>query len=77
MDVEGIRVWALTWGEVISAAQHRMRFVQQGLNYHPSADPALEYLRRTHEHYLPPEISAPPVAGGQGTTDPVVDSGEA
>jgi hypothetical protein len=55
MDVEGMRVWAVTWGEVISAAQHRMKFVQQGLNYHPSADPALEYLRRTHEHYLPPE----------------------
>jgi hypothetical protein len=58
MDTEdGIKVWALTWGEVINAAQHRMKFVQQHLDYHPSAEPALEYLRRTHEKYLPPEVS--------------------
>jgi Histidine kinase-, DNA gyrase B-, and HSP90-like ATPase len=56
MDTDdGIRVWALTWGEIISAAQHRLKFVQERLDYQPSAHYALEYLRLTHEKYLPPE----------------------
>jgi hypothetical protein len=54
---DGIRVWARTWGEVINAAQHRLKFVQERLNYQPSAQQALDYLRKTHEKYLPPEVA--------------------
>jgi len=68
MDTEdSIKVWALTWGEVINSAQHRMKFVQQHLDYHPTAEPALDYLRRTHEKYLPPEVlAAADSNGGEG-----------
>ena len=48
MDAKGIRVWVLTWGEVLDAAQHRLEFVQSHLRYQPSAQQALEYLRQTH-----------------------------
>jgi hypothetical protein len=55
MNVDGIRVWAMTWGEVIDAALHRLKFVRQHLDYQPSADEAMRYLRETHDKYLPPE----------------------
>jgi hypothetical protein len=54
MNTRGIRVWALTWGEVIDAAQHRLKFVRQHLDYQPSTADGLDYLRRTHAKYLPP-----------------------
>jgi hypothetical protein len=59
MDAKGIRVWVLTWGEVIDAAQHRLKFVQRHLQYQPNAQQALEYLRQTHNKYLPKVITDP------------------
>jgi hypothetical protein len=56
-----LRVWVKTWGELIEAADHRMKFVQQALDYAPSTDDALRYLRETHEKYLPDNL-APAVA---------------
>ena len=53
MNAKGIRVWVFTWGEIIDAALHRLKFVKQHLDYQPSAAKALEYLRKTHEKYLP------------------------
>jgi DNA-binding transcriptional MerR regulator len=55
-DAKGVRVWVLTWGEVLNAAKHRLKFMQKSLDYQPSAQQALDYLRKTHEKYLPPEI---------------------
>lgn len=54
MNVNGIRVWAWTWGEVIDAALHRLKFVRQHLDYQPSAADAIARLRATHAKYLPP-----------------------
>jgi hypothetical protein len=54
MNAKGIRVWALTWGEVIDDALHRLKFVQSHLGYQPSAEQAIAYLRATHAKYLPP-----------------------
>jgi hypothetical protein len=71
MDTDdGIRVWAQTWGEVIDAAQHRMKFVQERLDYQPSAQDALDYLRRTHEKYLPPEVAAAAARAGKAEGQP-------
>jgi hypothetical protein len=48
-----IRVWAKTWAQIIEAATHRLKFVQQSLQYAPDQDHALEHLRRMHAKYLP------------------------
>lgn len=49
----GIRVWVKTWGQLIAACEHRLKFVQESLEYVPNRDLALDYLRRTHSKYLP------------------------
>jgi hypothetical protein len=54
----GIRVWVRTWAEVIEAAKHRLKFVKDHLGYQPDEKRALEYLRKTHAKYLPPELAA-------------------
>ena len=53
MNADGIRVWALTWGEILDNALHRLKFVRQHLDYQPSAAAAIRYLRETHAKYLP------------------------
>lgn len=60
MNVKGIRVWALTWADIIEAADHRLKFVKQHLGYSPDAKQALEYLRATHEKYLPSQLMDEP-----------------
>jgi hypothetical protein len=58
MDTKGIRVWVHTWADVIEAAKHRLKFVQDKMGYQPDAQQALDYLRLTHDKYLPPEAKA-------------------
>ncbi len=70
MNVKGIRVWAWTWGEVIDAALHRLKFVRQHLDYQPSAIEALSYLRATHAKYLPPVVMEKKDGEAQGEAEP-------
>jgi hypothetical protein len=56
MNAKGVRVWILTWAEIIEAADHRLKFVKEHLGYQPDEKQAMEYLRRTHAKYLPPEL---------------------
>jgi hypothetical protein len=53
-------VWVKTWAEILEAANHRLKFVQQSLDYSPSTDQALDYLRETHEKYLPEILTVTP-----------------
>jgi hypothetical protein len=53
---DNLRVWVKTWAEVMQAAEHRMKFVQQALDVDPSSDDALKYLQDTHEKYLPEHL---------------------
>jgi Histidine kinase-, DNA gyrase B-, and HSP90-like ATPase len=57
-DTPGIRVWIRTWGEVIETSKHRLKFVQEHLQYEPDRDAALAYLRKVHEKYLPQALSS-------------------
>lgn len=50
------RVWIKTWAEIIESAKHRLKFVQQAMDFAPSAEDALLYLRETHEKYLPEDL---------------------
>lgn len=43
------------WSEVISDAEHRLKFVQNSLQYETSNDSGLAYLRQKYAQYLPPE----------------------
>jgi hypothetical protein len=48
-----LRVWAVSWSQVIQDARHRLKFVQDALDYMASGDTALAYLRRHHKGQLP------------------------
>ena len=53
LDSEGLRVWVKTWSQLLAENKHRLKFVQDSLEYMPDEDQALEYLRQTHMKYLP------------------------
>lgn len=61
-DADGLRIWVLTWADVLDDAGHRLKFVRDLLDYQPDAEQALEYLRTTHEKYLPEQIAEPEAA---------------
>jgi hypothetical protein len=44
-----------TWAEIISDGQHRMKFVQDKLQYETTNDQGLAYLREKYARYLPDE----------------------
>lgn len=58
-DGEGVRVWARTWAEVLGDAKHRLKFVQDSLEYQSSREHGLAYLRETHARYLPASLASP------------------
>jgi len=55
-DAANIRIWVLTWADVLDGANHRLKFVQKLLDYQPGDAEALDYLRRTHDKYLPAQM---------------------
>ena len=48
-----VRVWAIPWAEVIESASHRLKFVQQQLNYMVTGEDAIAYLQRAYQQFLP------------------------
>jgi hypothetical protein len=54
---DGLRIWALTWADILEDAGHRLKFVRGLLDYQPDAEQALAYLRTTHEKYLPTQMT--------------------
>ena len=50
---DAVRIRAVQWGELIEDARHRLKFVQQQLNYIVTDEGAMDYLRRAHEQFLP------------------------
>lgn len=45
-----------TWAEIISDCEHRMKFVEDSLQYETSRDDGLAYLRAHYADYLPAEV---------------------
>jgi hypothetical protein len=68
-----IEVWAKSWGEIIDSCRARLQYFQQHLKYGVTDDSALEYLRKTHEKYLPESMTKP--AEEVPPVDPVDQSG--
>ena len=57
-DVAEIR--PITWAEVVTEAEHRMRFFQDQLNTEASStESGLAYLREKYAAYLPPSLATP------------------
>jgi hypothetical protein len=48
-----IKVRAVTWAQIIRDAKHRLQFVRESLDYDPTTEAGLEYLRVKHAEYLP------------------------
>ena len=61
----GLRVWARTWAQVISAADHRLKFVRAALEYEPSRTSAAAYLHRVHELTLAMKAASSESAGSE------------
>jgi hypothetical protein len=53
-----IEIWTKEWGQVIEEARARLSFFQENLEYTARRDDAVQYLRRTHEKYLPAAVAA-------------------
>jgi catechol 2,3-dioxygenase-like lactoylglutathione lyase family enzyme len=51
------RIVVKKWSEVIGDAEHRLKFVQDSLNYETNRDKGLESLRKKFSEYLPEEAS--------------------
>jgi hypothetical protein len=50
---ENTRIWVKTWAEIIGECDHRLKYVRKALDFAPTQDAAVEYLRQTHQKYLP------------------------
>jgi hypothetical protein len=52
-----VRLWVKTWAEVLHTAEHRLKYVQDQLEYEPSGEQSFDYLRRMHADRLPPTVA--------------------
>lgn len=69
---EKVRVWARPWAEIIQDAKHRLKFVEEKLQYAATAEHAVEYLRGRHAAFLPesmPDPDAAPLVTGASVED--------
>jgi hypothetical protein len=57
-ELDGIRVWARSWAEIVDAAEYRLNFVKERLGYSPTDELALDYLRRAHAEFVPARLRA-------------------
>jgi hypothetical protein len=59
-----IWIWVKTWGQVIQEGEARLQFVKERLDYDPSHQAGLEYIRKTHSEYLPSVLKNEPESEG-------------
>jgi hypothetical protein len=48
-----VRIWAKTWGQIITDARHRLKFVRSHLEYTSGYDEAIKYLHERHRDFVP------------------------
>jgi hypothetical protein len=51
-----ITVWVHTWGQIIESSRSRLSFFKEKLEYSADQDSGLDYLRKTHNKYLPKAV---------------------
>jgi len=62
-----IRIWVKEWGEVIQECEARMHFFRERLDYAPTHQAGLDYLRKIHAAYLPATLKTTETSGEQAT----------
>jgi hypothetical protein len=62
-----VRVWAVLWAEIIENASHRLKFVQEQLNYAITTDDAISYLQQAYQQFLPKSLEGPQSVGSNTT----------
>ncbi|MGI8757485.1 MAG: ATP-binding protein [Acidimicrobiales bacterium] len=51
-----VRVWLQPWKEITAECKHRLKFVRSQLEYDPSTDQAVAFLRDRYPEYLPAHL---------------------
>ncbi len=54
----GVRIWARRWSEIVADCKHRMKFIRDQLEYDPSSDEAVAFLRATYPDYVPEHLAS-------------------
>lgn len=49
----GPQIWARTWAQIFADCEHRLKFIRHHLQYDPTNDEALNFLRIEYPDYLP------------------------
>jgi hypothetical protein len=52
-----VKIWVKTWGQIIDDCRSRLRLFERQLEYKADRASAVDYLRRTHNKYLPRAIA--------------------
>ena len=61
-------VWVKSWGEILDAAEKKLRFFQEQLNYEATDDRVTQHLRESYSHFIPESLTQP--QGETEETDP-------
>lgn len=56
-DIEGLKVYILTWSEVITNAKARLKFYQEQLRYESNDESSLSYLKQKYDEFLPKTLT--------------------
>lgn len=56
-DDSNLRIWAWTWGEIVEECKHRLKFVRNQLEFDPTGDQAVAYLRSSYPDFLPDRLA--------------------
>jgi len=64
-----IWIWVKTWGQIIQECEARLQFVKERLDYDPSHQAGLEYIRKAHSAYLPTILRGEPETAEPGTEE--------
>lgn len=62
-DRNSLTIYLKTWGEVIDECRGRLNFFQERLQYTPSNEDAIRYLKEVHDKYIPASV------GGSAASD--------
>ncbi|MFJ8510162.1 ATP-binding protein [Streptomyces avermitilis] len=67
-EQDDYEVWVKSWGEILDAAEKKLRFFQEQLNYEATDDRVTQHLRESYSHFIPEALSQP--QGQPEETDP-------
>lgn len=62
-----MRIWVVTWGQVIEACRGRLTFFQEKLQYRATESTGLDFLREVHEKHVPSAVLEDAEQSGQPT----------